>query len=547
MRSCMLYLSLLLVLTGCPDAPNIPIFPPVEKSGAMLVSHGDYLYFLGGVDEFGKVSSRTYVATIPRDSEQELVWTETTPMPFGRAYGAVFAVGNLLFVAGGRDDTGAVSTIYYTSISSSDGTLGFSGTPRFWERNPNDLPYALSHASHVLHDGRVFLIGGKTSDGMSDSIIHARVWQKGPVGMWYTSAQRLPSGRHGTGATIWYDSADSSRPYLLIAGGIDSHGSVLRETTAFAIGKSGKLAPSVPTTSLPKALFSPLVLSDASQVWVAGGADNAMQLSSTAYRATNLSGSWTVDGAQVSAEGPFAGRGNGRIWFIEQGVDVASDINFWEPVEFGPAAPVIGPGSGIVQSNTTVTARGEAGTTVSYSTGNDQWNDISLLGKIATDQVLFFKSTSSDTMIDSPVIVREYQIRPLSFLVPISGSIQLQDQEDSLSTIYLTDDLKSADATGRSYIWAKFRLFAQTDISIRWEDASSAEDNPYTANIVLSLFEEDLLSETLSTSGDAIVDLSIGTTQPVEATLQSGTYYFLFEDADGTTGRSFGLSVSQRE
>lgn len=547
MRSYLLYLTLLLVLTGCPDTSDLLILPPVENSGAMLISHGDYLYFLGGIDEYGEVSSRTYMATIPRNSEHELVWTETTPMPVGRAYGSVFAVGNLLFVAGGRDGTGSVSTIYYTSISSSDGTLGFSGTPRFWERNPNDLPYPLSHASHVLHDGRIFLVGGKTNDGMSDSIIHARVWQKGPVGMWYTSPQRLTSGRHGTGATIWYDSTDSSRPYLFIAGGIDSHGSVLGETTAYAIGKSGKLAPPVSTTPLPKALFSPLVLSDATQVWVAGGADNTMRFSSAAYCTTNLSGSWTVDGAQVSAEGPSAGRGSGRIWFIEQGAEEVSDISSWATPDLGPAVPIIGPGSGTIQSNTTVTIRGESGSAVSYSIANGSWNDISSLGKIVEDQVISFKATSSDTLVDSSTVIRDYHVRSLSFFVHVSGNIQLQDQENSLSTIYLTDDLKSAEATARSYIWAKFRLFDQTDISIRWEDASSAEDSPYSAKIVLSLFEEDLLSETLSSAGDAIVGLPIGSTQPVEATLQSGTYYFLFEDADGTIGKSFGLSVSRRE
>jgi hypothetical protein len=547
-------LLLILLAVGCQQLLNLLISVPADASGAMVVSHGKYLYRIGGEAEGGAASDKTYVTLIPDGSDAELVWTETTPLPSGRAYGAAFAVGNLMFVVGGSDGTNPTSTIYFTSISVSDGTLGFSGTPRFWEKNPSELPYALSHASHVLHDGRIFLIGGKKATGASDAIIHARVWQKGQIGMWYASQRHLGSARHSTAAALWYDRNESFTPYLVVAGGIDKYGDVLDEVAAFEIGKSGYLHPDSGLARLPQKLALPVLVSDVDHILLAGGFDASFQPSSKAYAGDSPFGSLALLPDSVSAEGPSSGRGMGNIWYLAHSTGGVREIASWHFDDCKPQPPIVAPGSGIVQSKTSVSIRSEAGTTVWYSTVPGAWMEhtsANPMGKIEQDSAIAFKAVDESGR-ESPVIARDYAVRSLGFLVHIAGSLSIDAAPDKaqpeFTTLYLADDVYDSESTGKAKVWVKLQLFEHASIAVRWKDASSyapASDSPYTGVLRLSLFEEDLLAESIDLQGQPILNLPASSGQPIEATLQAGTYYFLFEDAEGLSGRSFGLSISQ--
>jgi hypothetical protein len=547
---------LILLAAGCQQPVDPKISFPAETSGTMLVSHGNYLYRIGGVAEGGTASDKTYVALIPDGPDAELVWKETTPLPSGRAYGSAFAVGNLMYVVGGSDGTNPTSSIYYTSISSSDGNLGFSGAPRFWEKNPSDLPYALSHASHVLHDGRIFLIGGKKTTGASNAIIHARVWQKGQLGMWYTSPRHLGSACHSTAATLWYDKNDSFTPYLVVAGGIDKNGAVLEEVAVFEIGESGYLHPDSGSAKLPQKLALPVLVSDVDHIRLAGGFNSTLQPSSKAYAGDSPFGSFALLPDSVSAEGPSAGRGMGKIWYLPQRLGEVPEVASWHFDDCKPQAPIVAPGSGIVQSKTSVSIRTEAGTTVWYSTVHGAWTEHSAanpMAKIEQDSVIAFKAIDESGR-ESPIISRDYAVRSLGFLVHIAGNLNIDTLSDGahpeFTTLCLADDLYDSRATARTNAWGKLQLFEQTNLVVRWKDSSSyatASESPYTGVIRLSLFEEDLLAETIDLHGLPILNLQASGNKPIEATLQAGTYYFLFEDVDDLVGRSFGLSLSQRE
>lgn len=538
-------LLFLFALCGCFEGIEAPvIIAPVKTSGAMLVSHGNYLYFIGGILEDGSASPKTYVALIDQASEGDLQWTETTPMPYARAHGAAVAVGNMLYVIGGSDGTGPVATIQYTSISKNDGTLGFGTTSRFWETDQNTLPYGLSHMSHILHDGRVFLIGGKKEGGLSDVIIHARLWQKGTIGMWYEGTQKLSSPRFRTGSALWFD--DDDNPHLVVAGGIDSMGRVLNEVTAYPINSYGKLEAALSVASIPKALDSPILVSNLSGLLIGGGFASDAKPSSTAYRCDSLSGTWTVVDQEISAQGPSFGRGARSIWYLVQGQGEIAGIASLKINDYRPAVPVIGPGSGTVQYNTGVSSKSEAGTNILFSRDGGLWQDIASLGKITVDQVVSFKASSLMGNIDSPAIVRDYRVQALGFLVHISGSTGLHNSADDFQTIHMTDDIDDGASTGRSSVRVKFQVLRPTDIAIYLKDGSS-DPGTYTAHVTLSLFEEDLLAPVLDSAGNPILDLLLTPSQPVEASLQRGTYYYTFEDAQGKTGRSFGLSVCARE
>ncbi len=196
----------------------------------------------------------------------------------------------------------------------------------------------------------------------------------------------------------------------------------------------------------------------------------------------------------------------------------------------------------------------EAGTTVWYSTMPGIWMEhtsTNPIGKIEQDSVIAFKAVDESGR-ESPAITRNYTVRALGFLVHIAGSLAVDAVSDELhrefSTLYLADDLCDSKSTGRARVWGKLRLAEQTSISVRWKDASSyatASDSPYTGVMRLSLFEEDMLTEAIDLNGLPIMNLPASGGQPIETTLQAGTYYFLFEDAEGLTGRSFGMSITK--
>ncbi|MFA6365610.1 MAG: hypothetical protein WCX13_00260, partial [Candidatus Hydrogenedentales bacterium] len=264
----------------------------------------------------------------------------------------------------------------------------------------------------------------------------------------------------------------------------------------------------------------------------------------------------TVLSDAVSAEGPSSGRGMGNIWYLPQSAGEVPGIASWRFYDCNPQAPIVAPGSGIVQSKTSVSIRSEAGTTVWYSAMPGTWTEhtsANPMGKIEQDSVIAFKAVDEFGR-ESPIIARDYAVRSLGFLVHIAGSLSIDAVSDKahheFTTLYLADDLYDSKSTGRAKVWGKLRLFGQTSIAVRWKDASSyasASESPYTGVIRLSLFEEDLLAETIDLQGLPILNLPASGEQPIEATLQAGTYYFLFEDVEGISGRSFGVSISQRE
>ena len=165
----------------------------------MLLRHGSWLYRAGGVDEANSTSPSVKYASLGEGGILG-AWQRTAPLPKGIRHGAAFAAGNLVYVIGGQSDSGISPDIFYTFINP-DGELGY-GTDRHWERNARALPEPRTGAAWALHDGWIFLIGGKTSAGTTDSIIRARIWQDGQIGQWYGSRQTLTGARWGAATAM---------------------------------------------------------------------------------------------------------------------------------------------------------------------------------------------------------------------------------------------------------------------------------------------------------------------------------------------------------
>lgn len=181
--------SCIALLVSCELFVRPPEGEDLAGPGVMTVTYGDYAYSIGGRDETGAPSRTVKVASIGSGGAVG-AWSETASLPEGRAHGAAFAAGNMIYVLGGIGPGGIAKDIYFTSIRD-DGSLGF-GADRRWEKNLRPLPEPMAAPSSLYVDGRIVLAGGEGADGPLDGIMHARLYQDGQIGQWYRSPALLP-------------------------------------------------------------------------------------------------------------------------------------------------------------------------------------------------------------------------------------------------------------------------------------------------------------------------------------------------------------------
>ena len=535
LRLCVLLL--LPVLAGCW------LTPPKETdvSGGMLLRHGSYLYRIGGKTYNGSVSKTILMAKMNLDGSGKvspLQWVQTAPLPEGRAYAAVFAAGDLLYVLGGEGDNGTItSTAYYTSINPDDGTLGFGDT-KFWEQNMVPMPNKLSHAALEIYDGRVFLIGGKTPQGAVDSIMHARLYQDGMIGQWYASPQKLPSARYGVASTIHNDA-------LVVAGGVDATDTVLNDLATYPIGSYGLL--DIPQAAeLPKALYAPVLLSNGGSLILAGGYDSQLKGSDACYSYTGSA--WTEEQFSIKAEGPTSGRAAGDIWYVQQArLKNLAVIKQLTGLALAPDRPIIIPGSGLVPVGRTIRAKAEPGTTLYYHNGtapSDAWEPLDSISSLTTPVSYTFASFSPSYPSEkaSPEVTSTYSMRATSFFVSVSGVLELKEPGSGLDTINIRDSVDDAASAPLSLVWCRLTVNAYDEMQLSFADADSPAGGSYTGRVKLTLFEVDLYTVALDVNGLPVQEYTSGTPQPIRLSLQPGSYYLRIEDLDGLTGRTMGLA-----
>lgn len=318
-------------------------------SGTMLLRHGAYLYRIGGL-EGGKAGVKAQMAKVSPEGSIG-PWTNQTPLPKGRAFGCAVAVGNFIYVIGGRGplfgaaEEGPLDTVLYTLIDPEDGTLGSS-----WETCPQRLPEPRERASAVAWDGRFYLIGGDSGKNLSSSILHCRMSPNDLMpGYWYRSPASLPSARRSAAISVCQkDGAD----YLVVAGGSDEAGA-LDDARLYEIARdgSGRLSDAGPIARLPKPLYSAVLAEDGDSLVLAGGyADK--EGAKDVYRYSHAVGKWTkTPGFSVPAEGGYAGRSGGSLLYLPQPGILVPAAGAAQGVFSRPDPPSVFPGSGLVVSS----------------------------------------------------------------------------------------------------------------------------------------------------------------------------------------------------
>lgn len=508
---------------------------PVEKgSGAMLLRHKAWLYRIGGLDGSGEPSAVITLSTIDEDGKMgELI--DTATLPVGIRNGVVLAAGNLMYVIGGRNEEGLVSTIYFTLIHA-DGTLGF-GSDEHWESNPRPLPEGRASAAWVLRDGWIYVIGGLTPSGPTNSIIRARIYQDGQIGHWYDSRETLPAALWGATSTVLGDR-------LYIAGGVDSH-SLSTGMLSFAFGSYGALSDRRIEPDLPTALQKAILLADGDDLILIGGYGDA-GWSSDIYQYHDRM--WSNTSVGVQAEGPYYGRSGGMIYYLSHQIEECSGVGKLEGLSLAPDVPTLLPGSGTVPVRSPILVASEPGTTIRYRTDGENptasdeiWP--STLMRVTSETLPTLELSLAAFAPDgtrSPVIHRAYRIRANGLFIMIEGTLPIHGSDYTDLDHYILQASGEED-TATSTLWYRMRIDTAGNYRLSWADA---DENPlYSARVALSVYEADLYTEVPDLNGVPVYDRREGLASPLQLLLGRGDYFMHIRDIDGQEGSDFGLSL----
>ncbi len=170
---------------------NTVNFLPSGISGASSVEYDGYVYVMGGYNGTSYLNTVYYALLLSIGGVG--AWsssTNTLPNINGIAYATSVEYDGYVYLLGGYNSTnGVLGTVYYAQLSSSGGV----GT---WSSSSNVLPNAngIDAASSVEYNGYIYIIGGNNAtNGTLDTVYYAQLSSTGGVGTWGSSSNLLPN------------------------------------------------------------------------------------------------------------------------------------------------------------------------------------------------------------------------------------------------------------------------------------------------------------------------------------------------------------------
>lgn len=191
-----------------------------------------------------------------------------------------------------------------------------------WKTNPTPLPVATYSHSSVIHNGKVYLIGGRRSEepdaskNWMDSIFFAGINPDGTIDSWIKTTS-LPEGRTSATAVVWNDFV-----YVIGGGGPVPPSVAQQRNTVWRapIYSDGSIGSWVTTTSLPYASCGHWTVVWNGRIYVGGGTDGYGWKNTVVYAEINSDGSpgnWISTTSLPLAYGMVAEVVyNGRIYLI---------------------------------------------------------------------------------------------------------------------------------------------------------------------------------------------------------------------------------------
>lgn len=525
--------------SSCSLFPNLFSFldneTPYDSSlfntnGYKIAQYGDYIYKIGGLDENGQFSNLIFRAKIIiNDSQIEISqWEKDLTMPIAAANAAVIAIGDYLYVIGGENDTGTLSSIYFTKINE-DGSLG-TGYNKYWSKQSISLPYPLSHMSVEYNDGRVFLIGGKNNTKIFDTIIHARIQigMSRQIGNWSISNKKLSKSLYDTSSLIVDDT-------LYVAAGINSN-SISKKIYSYKINDFGKLSDyNILINDIPKALIKPIFVNNKNNLIIGGGFLKDGSINDIWYNHNTIF--WTYLDKNYKCKSPIYAQVNKNIIALNNEDELKiCDLNL------SLKTPKIYPGSGIIRSDTEILVNENSFNDLLYIKNpneNIDFNNNSSIFPFETGITLsensnYIFANKKDSNITQTKII-DYYMQDLGMFLFINDRLTIDSSSIDLRTFTLDDD----------NAWYKLVLYKPKDLFIKIEDSS--DNLQYTSSISYAFFQNDYCSFILDEEEVPIEKnyINYSSNDEWHVKLYPGTYYLNIKNNNALNNQTFGILISE--
>ncbi len=220
--------------TGLLDIPERDIdsvqLLPVGLTGEMelsplhlprpLVDHatiaiGDVIYVIGGTDQTFLTRAEVYFSTISDDQGTLSPWQQQTDLPDFRAGSGIAAYRNsasssTLYAIGGFDgDYYLTDTVFRAQIDVTSGQM-VGG----WTGEAHHLPRPLTYAPAVEHDGLLYVLGGSGDSESFVNVYKAPINSDGSLGEAFSETSPLPKPLF-YGYAVVYDGALTDTLYYV--------------------------------------------------------------------------------------------------------------------------------------------------------------------------------------------------------------------------------------------------------------------------------------------------------------------------------------------
>lgn len=190
------------------------------------VSYNNYAYVIGGVTPGGSWSSAVYYAPMNSDGSVGTWQTASNSLPQAINNEAAVAYNGYLYAIGGDNSSAISSSVYYAPLNS-DGSVGT------WQ-TASSLPGPVANGAAVEDNGYVYVLGGNNSGGQVSSVYYAPLNSNGSIGTWQTASNLPSSSNYATAVVnngyLYLVGGSSSTPLLYAP--LNSNGSVGTWTTA---------------------------------------------------------------------------------------------------------------------------------------------------------------------------------------------------------------------------------------------------------------------------------------------------------------------------
>jgi N-acetylneuraminic acid mutarotase len=275
----------------------------VTTYGAASLVTKNYIYILGGANSSGYLNA-IQRASFDSNGNLTSTWSNVGTIPVAIDSMGYVATKGRIYLIGGENSAGAVSTVYSAPINA-DGTLGTF-------RTEASLPDVRSRITYFVIKNKLYVAGGmNTSNAYANTVYRATINTDGTLSSWET-LPNFPIGfRYGKPLLI------NDRIYIF--GAYDGSGSNVYYAT---YDSDGNIDTWTYVTNMPNNIYASATVSTDNYVFSMGGYNgNNSTYTNAAYRAPILAdgsiGAWTqISNTPIASTFAQSAIAGSKIYFI---------------------------------------------------------------------------------------------------------------------------------------------------------------------------------------------------------------------------------------